>query len=181
MERLTLLVLVASMVPVPLWAENAQRSRYREDDRSCRVSNMNEYYGHKLSTKYDTRRVTKDIAEMLYEGPLMRQGDESGVKALAKLFEKEKIEIRNVGDIVRGHLYGESDEFHDLFKEQQKKYDDDEREASFRILDHVYDVFDYRPYNRDEEDFDACLIRDRKADYVVTKVLVDWMERRNLR
>ena len=40
--------------------------------------------------------------------------DEAGVKALAKLFDKEKIEIREVGDVVRGHLYGESDEFHDL-------------------------------------------------------------------
>ena len=107
--------------------------------------------------------------------------DEAGVKALAKLFDKEKIEIREVGDIVRGHLYGESDEFHDLFKEQQKKYDDDEREAAFKMLDKIYDVFGYRPYNRDEEDFDACLIRDRKADYLVTKVLVDWMERHDLR
>ena len=68
-----------------------------------------------------------------------------------------------------------------MLKEQQKKYDDDEREAAFKILDNIYDVFGYRPYNRDEEDFDACLIRDRKADYVVAKVLVDWMERRNLR
>jgi hypothetical protein len=180
MKRFALLVLVTNILTGTLWAGNARQSPYREDDRACRISDMKEYYGHKLSTKYDTRRVTKDIAGMLYEGPLMRKGDEGGVNALAKLFDKEKIEIREVGDIVRGHLYGESDEFHDLFKEQQKKYDD-EREAAFKILDKIYEVFGYRPYNRDEEDFDVCLIRDRKADYVVTKVLVDWMERRNLR
>ena len=80
MKRVTLFVLVANFCVTTIWAESSQRSRYREDDRSCRVSDMKEYYGHKLSTKYDTRRAAK---EGLSRSALIRKLLDAGLKGRA--------------------------------------------------------------------------------------------------
>ena len=181
MTRLSLLVLVLFSITSALTAQSSQRRGYRQYD-DCRVSGKEElknYIGQKLDRKYNGHREANSIAGMLYEGPLMREADDEGRDSLTLLFDKT-IDVREVSEVVRGHIYGRSDEFHDLLNDLVKKYDGDEREASFKLLDSVYDAFRYRPHNREEEDFDACLILDRKADLVITKVLVDWMERHDL-
>ncbi len=181
MTRLAQVALSLSFVVGTLSAQSYQRRGYQAYD-DCRVSGKEElknYIGQKLDRKYNGHREANNIAGMLYEGPLMREADEEGRDSLTLLFDKT-IEVREVSEVVKGHIYGKSDEFHDLLKELVKKYDGDEREASFKLLDSIYGAFRYRPHNREEEDFDTCLILDRKADLVITKVLVDWMERHNL-
>jgi hypothetical protein len=180
MTRLALVSLTFTFVVGTLSAQSYRRGYRQYDD--CRVSGNEElknYIGQKLDRKYKGHREAKNIAEMLYEGPLMRDADAEGRDALTRLFDKT-LDVREISEIVRGHIYGKSDEFYDLLKELEKKYEGDEREASFKLLDSIYDAFRYRPYNREEEDFDACLILDRKADLVITKALVDWMERHDL-
>ena len=155
-----------------------QRRRRRADQ--CRVDDVEAYYRVELDKDYDTRRHAEEIAELLYDGPLMREGDDAGVGNLSGLFRKRELEVQEAERMVRSHLYGDSDEFRTRLRETAEEYDDDEREAAFTVLESIYDAFDYRSESPSEEDFDACLIQDRKAYLVVTKVLVDWMERKDL-
>ena len=91
-----------------------------------------------------------------------------------------KYRIRELEQTIQGHLYGDSDEFRDKLRKLEDRYRGDEREAAFKIVGSVYKAFPYRPESPREEDFDACLVTDRRAYLVVTKVLVEWMERHNL-
>jgi hypothetical protein len=168
------LVVAALSVSLAL-AEQSRRTR-RE---SCVVDSVEEYYAVELDKDYDTRYHAEEMAEALFLGPLMREGDKEGLDHLAGVIRKRKIELRELQKIVRSHLYGDSDEFRELIQELTEKYKDS-REAGFRILESIYDAFDYDEASPAEEDFDVCLILDRKAHLVVTKALVDYMERNDL-
>lgn len=169
-------VLLALWVAAPML--DAEQGRQRRGD-NCVVDDLKEYYAEKLDKDYDTRFHANEMAEALYLGPLMREGEKEGLKSLAQLIRKKKLEIRELQGIVRSHLYGDSDEFRDRITELTEKYKD-RTEAGYKILDSIYDAFDYTEASPAEEDFDVCLILDRKAHLVVTKVLVDYMERSKL-
>jgi hypothetical protein len=143
------------------------------------VESVEEYYAVELDKDYDTRYHAEEIAEALYLGPLMREGDKEGLEHLADVINNKKMELKELQKIVRGHLYGESDEFRELIQKLTEKHKDS-TEAGFRLLESIYDAFDYDEASPAEEDFDVCLILDRKAHLVVMKVLVDYMERNDL-
>jgi hypothetical protein len=169
-------LLVVAAVSVSLvWAEQTRRMRRQ----SCVVENVEDYYAEELDKDYDTRYHAEEIAEALYLGPLMREGDKDGISYLAGVIRKKELELGELQRIVRSHLYGESDEFRKLVQKLREEYKDS-REAGFRILDSIYDAFDYYGASPAEEDFDVCLILDRKAHLVVTKVLVGYMKRNKL-
>lgn len=176
--RLLLVLLCIVFIGESVVAEQSRR-RSRQRER-CRVDDVEEYYRAELDEDYDTRRHSEEIAEMLYDGPLMRQGDDAGVRNLSGLFRKKELSVREAERTIRSHLYGDSDEFRSTLRDTAEEYDDDEQEAAFTVLESIYDAFDYRSESSNEEDFDACLIEDRKAYLVVTKVLVEWMERKDL-
>ena len=143
----------------------------RAQRRDCEVDAYEDYYGKKLDEDYGFRRVSDKVAEALYEGPLQRSGDPDGLANLKALFTRDReMTIRRIQEIVKDHLYGESDEFRDFIADLTEKYG--AREASHRILDSIYRIFRYRPDSPAEEDFDACLIRNRQAHLVVTKTLI---------
>ncbi len=150
------------------------------DDDECRVEDVEEYYGEELKKDYDTRGRSRAIAAMLYEGPLMREADPEGLAYLSDLINDRKMRIREIEQTIQGHLYGDSDEFRDKLRKLEDSYGGDDREAAFKIVASVYKVFRYRPESPREEEFDACLVMDRRAYLVVTKILVEWMERHNL-
>lgn len=157
-----------------------ERSRRYYDYDECRVEDVEEYYGEELKEDYDTRGRSRTIAEMLYAGPLMREADPEGLEYLSDLINDKKMRIRDLEQTIQGHLYGDSDEFRDKLRELRDDYGGDEREAAFEVVGSVYKAFRYRPESPREEEFDACLVMDRRAYLVVTKVLVEWMERRGL-
>jgi hypothetical protein len=174
--RVWLVLLGVAVVSAPLVPAEQGRSVRRE---SCVVDNVEEYYTVELDKDYDTRYHAEEIAESLYLGPLMREPDKEGLRSLADIIRKKELELKELQRMVRNHLYGESDEFRELIQKLTEKYKDS-REAGFKILDSIYDAFDYDESSPAEEDFDVCLILDRKAHLVVTKVLVDYMERNDL-
>jgi hypothetical protein len=167
---------VVGVLSVPLVPAEQGRSLRRQ---ACVVDDVEEYYTVELDKDYDTRYHAEEIAEALYLGPLMREPDKEGLRSLADGIRKKELELRELQRLVRGHLYGESDEFRELIQTLTERYKD-RREAGFKILESTYDAFDYDESSPAEEDFDVCLILDRKAHLVVTKVLVEYMERNDL-
>lgn len=156
------LVLFLLIVGAPLGS--AQRS-------SCSVEEYKDYYGKDLEEDYGLRRVAERVAQALYEGPLMREGDPAGIGHLRMLFTREReMTIRRLQEIVKDHLYGESPEFRDLYRDLSQEQG--RMEASHTIVDSIYRAFGYRSARPSEETFDACLIRNREAHLVVTKALI---------
>ncbi len=153
-------------------------SRLVAVSEECPLDDVERYYGEKYKEDYDTRREAGRIAERLYSGPLMRQADPDGRDNLSDLLQSEDIDLRAVENIVRNHLYGGSDEFQTLLGDLTDRHG--RVEASHRVRDSLYEAFGYRPNSPQLENVDACLILNRKAHFVVTKVLAHYMERKNL-
>jgi hypothetical protein len=104
----------------------------------------------------------------------MREGNSWGVSNLKRLLDSDQISVRSIHEIVKGHLYGESEEFRNLVKRLEGRHG--AREASRRILESICEAFGLTARNREVVARDACLIANGKAHWVVTKTIVAYME-----
>ena len=73
---------------------SAEQSR-RTGREACVVESVEEYYAVELDKDYDTRYHAEEIAEALYLGPLMREGDKEGLAHLVDV-----VRMRDVHDQV---------------------------------------------------------------------------------
>jgi hypothetical protein len=147
---------------------------YSNQADECSVPDRQHYYDVSLDQVYDLRRDAEFIARVLYKGPLMRDGQPWGIANLKRTLQREQIRVRRIEAIVKGHLYGESDEFRDLLARLEEQHG--LHEASRRLLESMCEAFDLSARSRDVVDRDACLIANGKAHWVVTKMIVAFWE-----
>jgi hypothetical protein len=104
----------------------------------------------------------------------MRDGGPLGISNLKRSLDNGHIRVRRIQEIVKGHLYGESDEFRDLLARLEDQHGTPE--AARRILESICKAFDLTARSREVVDRDACLIANGKAHWVVTKMIVAFLE-----
>ena len=86
-----------------------------EAQTRCSVKDFEEYYGEALDEEYKIDREALAIADGLFSGPLMKQGRAADVEAFRGRFVTNRdMEIEELQEMVRNHLYGKSREFRDL-------------------------------------------------------------------
>jgi hypothetical protein len=147
---------------------------YSNQVDECSFPDRQHYYDVSLDQIYDLRRDAEFIAQALYKGPLMRDGQPWGIANLKRVLQRQRIRVRRIQEIVRGHLYGESDEFRDLLARLEEQHG--LHEASRRLLESMCEAFDLTARSRDVAARDACLIANDKAHWVVTKMIVAFLE-----
>jgi hypothetical protein len=148
------------------------------DMPKCSIPDAERYFDVGLDRTYDLRRDAKSIVQALYWGPLMREGDSLGIADMMRLLSRSnRIRVRRIRKIVQGHLYGESNEFRELLSRLEKQYG--RRQASFRILRSSCKAFGLEARSKDVMARDACLIANGKAHWVVTKMIVAFIELRS--
>jgi hypothetical protein len=147
---------------------------HSDDTDTCSVPDCEHYYHVSLDKVYDLRWEVGAIAQALYKGPLMRQGDRWGIANLKKSLDGEHIRVRRIQEIVRGHLYGESNEFRNLLARLEEEHGT--QGASRRILESICEAFELTARSHKVVARDACLIANGKAHWVVTKMIVAFLE-----
>jgi hypothetical protein len=103
----------------------------------------------------------------------MRQGNSCGIGNLKRLLDSDQISVRRIHKIVKGHLYGESEEFRNLLKRLKNRHGT--QEASRRILESICEAFGLTARNQEVVARDTCLIANGKAHWVVTKTIVAYL------
>jgi hypothetical protein len=156
---------------IVLWRPELVHSGNRND---CGVHDAGQYYDVSPDRTYDMRQSAESIAQALYRGPLMREGKPWGIANLMRSLDGEQIPVRRIQKIIREHLYGESDEFRNLLARLEDRYGTEE--ASHRILKSLCMAFGLTPRSRDVAARDACLTANGKAHWVVTKMIVAYLE-----
>jgi hypothetical protein len=150
-----------------------------DDENKCSVSDLEMYYDVSLDKVYDIRSETEPIAQALFKGPLMREGNLWGVSSLKRLLYSDHMPVRRIHEIVKGHLYSESEEFQNLLRRLEEQHGT--QEASRRILESICEAFDLTARSQEVLARDSCLIANGKAHWVVTQIIIAFLELGNER
>lgn len=169
MKRFVLTLLVAGVMTVPnLLAQER-----------CQVGDLEDYYGEALDEEYKIHLKALEIAEGLFRGPMMKEGRSADVASFRDRFNADRdIELRDLQRLVRKHLFDDSTEFQELFARLEKN--EGAAKATAKIRDSIYSAYGFKPKRVSDEKLDACLVASGHAELVVTRAIVDFMERENL-